>query len=134
MGLVPLQKSQELLLPPSTCDPGGGFSLDTKSAGILTWDLPASRTERNKCLLLQPPSLWHSVRAPQSKTLILYGFIFENNGYLLFYNKNINERRFFLQRRPFLSIPTQTRSSLQYVLSWAGVVVKRPLVSYDACP
>lgn len=33
--------------------------------------LAASRTERNKCLLLQPPSVWYFVMAAQAKTLFL---------------------------------------------------------------
>lgn len=75
-GRAPIQKSSALIrdpreLPCPFChmrteqediyDPGRGLLADTESAGALIWDCPASRTMRQKCLLLKPPSLWFSV-------------------------------------------------------------------------
>lgn len=65
MGLVSLWKRpQRALLPCPQCEDIAGRQPpvyqygDTKSAGALTLDLPASRIVRNICLLFKPPSPW----------------------------------------------------------------------------
>jgi hypothetical protein len=45
----------------SICEPGIRPSVDNRPAGSMILIFPASRTLRNKHLLLEPPSLWYSV-------------------------------------------------------------------------
>ena len=44
---------------------GSGLSPETESACTFILDLPAPRTERNKCLLFKSLGLWYSVTATQ---------------------------------------------------------------------
>lgn len=75
MGLVPLEDETRQLAPllspgedaarGAICKPGRGFSPGTEPAGTVSLDPAASRTVRNKFLLLKPPGQWHFVTAAE---------------------------------------------------------------------
>lgn len=45
------------------CKAEEGFSPGIEPAGTMVFELPASRTMRNACLLFKAPSLWYLVKA-----------------------------------------------------------------------
>lgn len=51
---------------PAVCKSGSGLLPDTGSASTLSLDFPASKTGRNKCLLLKPP--FYGVFVPETQT------------------------------------------------------------------
>lgn len=79
MGLVPSQETWQSLPPllhPAVWahskkvviwKPGGGLTPEANHASTLISYFLASRTERTKCWLLQPPSLWYSGIAAWAK-------------------------------------------------------------------